>query len=127
MLLSVYSCMVCLLPDDRTALCRCILKSHYTVGTKFTLSPPPKKKYSSSETGRFHPYSWPYPVPNSMRLNSNTLVILKKDTFGDFMSRNGLNFGSGLAVREGLTFSMHSVRGTRLGVGQKVQILVILA
>jgi hypothetical protein len=42
------------------------------------------------------------------------------------MSRNGLDFESGLSVQEGLTFSMHSVRGTRFGVGQKVQILVIL-
>jgi hypothetical protein len=54
------------------------------------------------------------------------LVILKSDTFGDFLSRNGLDFGSSLSVQEGLTFSMHSVRGTRLGVGQKVQIRLIL-
>jgi hypothetical protein len=58
-----------------------------------------------------------------MRFDANTLVILKRDTFGDFMSRNRLDFGSGLSVQEGLTFSMHSVRATRLGVGQKVQIL----
>jgi hypothetical protein len=31
-------------------------------------------------------------------LNANTLVILKRDTFGDFMSRNGLDFGSGLGA-----------------------------
>jgi hypothetical protein len=62
-----------------------------------------------------------------MRFNANTLVILKRDTFGNFMSRNKIGFWiSGLSVQEGLTFSMHSVRGTRLGVGQKVQILVIL-
>jgi hypothetical protein len=101
------------------------LWSHYTVGTRSTLCPPPEK-YSSSETGRFHPYRWAYPVPYSMRFNANTLVILKRDTFGEFMSRNGLDFGSGLSVQEGHTFSMHSVRRTRLEVGQKVQILVIL-
>jgi hypothetical protein len=55
-----------------------------------------------------------------------TPYLFWKEIPYDFMSRNGLDFGSGLSVQEGLTFSMHSVRGTRLGVGQKVQILVIL-
>jgi hypothetical protein len=36
------------------------------------------------------------------------------------MSQNWLDFGSGLSMQEGLTFSMHSVRGTRLGVGHRI-------
>jgi hypothetical protein len=38
------------------------LRSHYTLGP--LCPPPPPEKYSSSETGRFHPYRWAYPVPN---------------------------------------------------------------
>jgi hypothetical protein len=99
-------------------------RSHYTVGTRSTFSP--LKNIVLQELAISIHIDWHILSQILWGLMQTAYLFCKEIPLAISWAETDWILDRVSSVQEGLTFSMHPVCGTRLGVGQKVQILVIL-